>query len=114
MRRLALIAAALAAPMPAHADELTRYEVAFQVLNAADAVQTCDFLARGRAYELNPLLGKHPSCPKVIGFKIAAGGVHYLLVREIAKTDPKLAKIVEILTIGIQGGVVAANLRFAF
>ena len=99
---------------PARADELTRYEVAFQVLNAADAVQTCDFLARGRAYELNPILGRHPSCATVIGFKIAAGGVHYLLVREIAKTDPKLAKIVQIVTIAVQGGVVAANLRFAF
>ena len=94
--------------------DLKHYEIAFQTLNAIDAIQTCDFLARGVAYEINPILGRNPSCPKVIAFKIAGGGIHYLLVREIAKRDPEVAKWVEIFSIAVQGGVVAANLRFAF
>lgn len=110
---LALLPTPVSAREPAP-NELARYEIAFQALNAADAIQTCDFLARGKAHELNPILGKHPSCPEVIGFKIAAGALHYVLVREIAKTDPKLARVVQIVTIAIQGSVVAANLRFTF
>lgn len=112
MRRLAIALALV--PTPALADGFANREIAFQVLNAADAAQTCDFLARGKAYELNPILGKHPSCAKVVTFKVTGGAAHYLLVREIEKRDPKLAKIVQIITIGIQGGVVAANLRFTF
>lgn len=112
MRRLAIALALV--PTPALADGFTNREIAFQVLNAADAVQTCDFLARGKAYELNPILGRYPSCAKVVAFKVTSGAAHYFLVREIEKRDPKLAKIVQIITIGIQGGVVAANLRFTF
>ena len=97
---------------PAHAN--TEREIAFQVLNAADAIETCDFLHRGVAHELNPLVGKHPSCETVIAYKVAAGGVHYFLVWELEKRDPKLAKVVDILTIALQGGVVVANLRFVF
>ena len=112
MIRLALVLALV--PTPALADGFTNREIAFQVLNAADAVQTCDFLKRGVAQELNPLFGKHPSCGKVIAFKIVGGGIHYALVSKINETDPKLAKIIQIITIAVQGGVVAANLRFVF
>jgi hypothetical protein len=119
MMKLAALMLATAIPVTAHAsepdwNEIKRYEIAFQALNAADAAQTCDFLARGRAYEMNPILGRHPSCPKVIAFKIAGGAVHYVLMRAIFKNDPRAARWAEIVTIAIQGGVVAANLRFTF
>ena len=112
MIRLALLLALI--PTPALADGFTNREIAFQVLNAADAAQTCDFLRRGTAHELNPLYGKHPSCAKVVAFKAIGGGIHYALVSKINETDPELAKWVQIITIAVQGGVVAANLRFAF
>lgn len=111
--------AALLTATPARADEPTwqevrRIELVYQGLSAVDAVQTCDFLKRGVAHELNPILGKNPKCAEVVGFKIAGGLAHWLLVRTLFKEDPKIAKWVAIGSVTIQGGVVGANLRFAF
>ena len=105
---------ALAFATPAHAEDWQRWETGYQLLSAVDAVQTCDFLKRGVAYEANPILGRNPSCKTVVGFKIGAGVVHYLIVREVAKLDPNAAKWVAVVSVVYQGGVVAANLRFVF
>ena len=101
-------------PTPALAEPWQKWETTYQVTSAVDAVQTCDFVARGRAIEINPILGRHPSCGSVIGFKIGTGIIHYLLVREVAKHDPNAAKWVAIASVVFQGGVVLANLKFVF
>jgi hypothetical protein len=115
MRRLLPLAALIATP--AHADGFTNREIAYQVLNAADAVQTCHIVGRG-GHEANPLvstfIGRTPSCGKVIGFKVASGVLHYLIADHFRDRDPAVAKVFQIGTIVIQGGVVAANMRFVF
>jgi hypothetical protein len=76
----------------------------FQALNAIDAAQTCQFIGSGRGSELNPLLGKHPSCPKVIGFKLATGVIHYLIADHLNDRNPKAAKVFQIVSIVVQAG----------
>lgn len=105
----ALAALALVAT-PAHANGFKDREIAFQALNAIDAAQTCIGVAKGLR-EVNPLFGKHPSCEKVIGIKVAAGIIHYLIADSMNERDAKTFQIVSLV---VQGGVVAANLRFAF
>jgi len=120
MIKTSLLTLALSACVatPAHADAFTEREIAFQVLNMADAATTCHAVNSGQAIEGNPLiagiLGKRPKCGELIAFKAAAGALHWVIAAEINKTDPKLAKWLQIASIGIQGGVVAANLRFVF
>ncbi len=119
MRTLAFtLALSACAATPAHADAFTKREVAFQVLNAADAATTCHAVNSGQAVEGNPLisgvLGKRPSCGSLVAFKAATGALHWLIASEINKRDPNGAKWFQIVSIGVQGGVVAANLRFVF
>lgn len=105
--------ALLAATTPAYADAFQNREVAYQVLNVADAVQTCALTAKGYR-ELNPLIGSNPSCGKVIGVKVGFGVLHYVISRALEDRNPDAAKVFQIATIVVQGGVVAANLRFVF
>ena len=120
MVKAPLLALALSACVatPAHADAFRDREIAYQVLNAADAATTCHAVSSGQAIEGNPMvsavIGKHPSCGAVIGFKAATGALHWLIASEINKRDPNGAKWFQIVSIGVQGGVVAANLRFVF
>lgn len=104
-----LVPLSLLVATPANANGFKNREIAFQALNAVDAIQTCSFLARGTAQELNPILGSNPSCKKVVGFKIAAGVLHYVVARSF---DEETAKIFQITTIVIQGGVVTWNFQF--
>lgn len=99
---------------PAHADGFKNREIAFQALNAIDAVQTCHTVGSGRAVEANPLLGRNPSCGKVIGFKVASGVLHYVIADHLRDRDPGAAKVFQIVSLVLQGGVVAANMRFVF
>lgn len=112
MRALLLLLAALIAT-PAHADGFSNREIAYQVLNAADAAQTCHLVARGHI-EGNPFLGRKPSCGKVIGLKIAGGLIHYAIADHLRDRDPKAAKVFQIVSLVIQGGIVGANMRFVF
>lgn len=113
---LGVLAASFA--IPARADSFSDREKAYQVLNAADAATTCQAISSGKAVEANPftraVLGKTPSCSAVIGFKIGTGALHWLIASEINKRNPKAAKIFQLVSIGVQGGVVAANMRFVF
>jgi len=115
-RVLLIMLAALSTP--AHADGFKNREIAFQVLNAADAAQTCYIVSSGRGVEANPIaravLGKRPSCASIFGFKAASGAVHYVIADFIRDRDPEAAKVFQVLTIVIQGGVVAANMRLVF
>lgn len=116
MRFLALALAACATP--AYADAFRDREIVYQVLGAADAATTCHAVNSGQAIEGNPLvsavIGKRPSCGGVIAFKAATGVLHWLIAREINKRDPNGAKVFQVVSIGVQGGVVVANLRFVF
>lgn len=112
MTRFVLFALALIAT-PAHADSFTNREIAYQVLNAVDAAETIDCLHRDVCHEANPLLGRNPSPAKLIAVKAGTGAVHYVVARFLRDRDPEAATLFQFLTIAIQGGVVAANLRFA-
>lgn len=116
MRRL-LAALALIAT-PAYADGFTEREVAFQVLNAMDGAQTCHAVSSGRGVEGNPMarliIGRTPSCGKVIGLKVASGLIHYLVADHLRDRDPHAAKVFQVMSLVVQGGVVAANMRFVF
>jgi hypothetical protein len=99
---------------PVMANGFTNREIAFEVLNAADATQTCAYVSNGNAVEINPLLGKHPSCGTVIGIKAGLGILHWLLARHINQRNEHAAKQFQIVSLIFQGGVVGANLRFTF
>ena len=60
------------------------------------------------------IYGVNPSKGKVIGIKLATGVIHWLVFDHIADRNPKAAKIFSKVSVIVQGGVVAANLRFAF
>ena len=91
-----------------------RREIAYQVLNVVDAVQTISCLERGVCHEMNPLLGRNPSSGRVLAFKAASGGVHYLVTRLLEAEAPGAVNGWQITTIAIQGGVVAWNMQFIF
>lgn len=116
MKRLLPLAALIATP--AYADGFENREIAFQVLNAADAAQTCHIVSTGRGVEANPIaravIGRKPSCATIFGFKAASGVAHYAIADFLRDRDPQAAKVFQIMTIVIQGGVVAANMRFVF
>lgn len=108
-----LVLAALAAATPARADDFRDRQRVFHALNALDAAQTCHILGNG-GRELNPILGSHPSCTKVVAFKLASSVAHEFIARKLNDRDPDAARLFQIISIGIQGGVVAANFRFVF
>lgn len=109
---MASSSAALAADDDWH--RIAKLEVAFQVLNAADFATTKYCMDRATCHEANPLLGSHPSTNKLFAVKAASGIVHFVVARWLTDRDPHAARIFEIASIAIQGGVVGANLRFAF
>lgn len=92
-----------------------RWLIAYNVLSAVDAAQTCDFLHRGVAVEANPLFGKHPKCRKVIAIKAAGSLLYWLGIhRPLNRSNPKAARIIAQLATGSQGLVVGWNIQFAF
>ena len=110
----ASILATLVTATPARADGFAEREIAFQALNLLDAVQTISCLDRHVCREGNPLFGSHPSPGRVVGMKVGFGVLHFVAARLLNDRNPRMARIFQIATIGIQGGVVAANLRFGF
>jgi len=90
--------------------DIKRLQIAFQVLNAADAVTTVVCLKRDDCQENNPLYGKHPKPIVVIGAKTLVGAIHYFAMRSLATDYPDLARALGWVTVSIQGGVVGMNL----
>lgn len=89
--------------------DLVVMEIAYQAANAIDAYQSIHCVQSGRCIERNPIFGRNPSPAKIIGFKVAAGTVHYFAVRELAKHNKTLARILSIVTLAGQGYVVGYN-----
>lgn len=101
-------------PAPKPDTRWKRWEIAYQVASVADGVVTQICLDRGTCHETNPVLGRNPSPGKLWGIKVAGGVAHYLLVREVAKTDPEFARLLAIGSFTVQAGVVGWNLQFVF
>jgi len=107
-------AAALAFSTSAYAEPLPKLEYAWQALNVIDAVETAHCLDKGTCEEMNPIIGKHPSTGKLIAYKAGMGVMHYAVTRLLQDHAPKWVRIWEIASVTVQGGVVAANMRFVF
>ncbi|MBS7671548.1 hypothetical protein [Croceicoccus gelatinilyticus] len=89
-------------------------EYAFQFFNAMDYATTQRCLDRGDCVEGNPLIGRDPSTEKMIAIKAGAAAVHYGVIRYMADRDPEMAWIAQLVSTGIQAGVVGWNMQFQF
>ena len=113
--KFAAIAACLMLSTPSHAlDAWRKRQVAYHTLNAIDTIQTCHVLQSGKAYELNPIFGRNPDCGTLVAAKIGASILHQIIASELRKRDEHAAKLFQIMTIGVQGGVVAWNFTVVF
>lgn len=88
------------------------WETAYIALSVVDAVQTCDALRRGVAVEMNPLIGRAPSCGKIVAWKSALTGIQYLLFSHTRTRHPRAARLAAQLSVGLQGTVVGLNMRY--
>jgi len=95
-------------------DRAVKWEIAYQALNLIDAAETLDCLHRHVCQEANPLFGKHPSTGRLIGTKVALGLVQYFVWKRTFDRVPSRALKIAQISAVVQGGVVAANLRFVF
>lgn len=89
-------------------------ETAYHIFNAADVALTLACLERAGCSEANPLFGSDPDPIVVVGTKVAGSVVYHLLLEEIAGRDARLAEIMAVATVAIQGGVVGINLTRTF
>lgn len=101
-------------PKPAKDERWKGWRKAVLVAHAADFASTEICLRRGTCIEGNPLIGRNPSTVKLAGFKLATAALNYALITEMAKSDPKAARIFGMMSVGVFGGVAVANFRFAF
>jgi hypothetical protein len=117
--RLAAVAAALALalPAPARGEGWTRTDTAFELglvaLSITDFGQTSWFLShRPRAYETNPLLGRHPSRSRVAAFGAVALGSHAVVARLLPQPYRRLWQLAGI---GVEVDAVTSNaMTFGF
>jgi hypothetical protein len=79
-----------------------------QGLAATDIAMTCTILADG-GREINPLLGRNPSCGKLIAVRSGIIAVQYFLVRHAIRQNPERAGKFMNVVIGIQGIPVVWN-----
>jgi hypothetical protein len=91
-----------------------KWETTFLALSAVDAAQTIHCLKRDLCEEANPIFGKHPSPGTIVASKLAGGLLHYALIKELNKRDPRMALRTAQISAALQGGVVAMNARIAF
>lgn len=85
--RLTVLALLLALAAPAaRADALdVGLLVAAESSLAVDMLQTLDIKRHPGHFETNPILGRHPSDPAVIGYFAACGAATYLAWRELPR-----------------------------
>lgn len=94
---------------------IERLEIAYQLLGVLDAAQTISCVNKPNCRELNPLLGSRPSVARIVGFKLAAGLLHYVAMRrEIRRDRLDSALTFEIVSISVQGVICGLNFRHAF
>ncbi len=90
-------------------------EVAWQVLNAVDTVQTelC-IHHRPHCHETNSLIGRDASTAKIVAFKAGMGIAHWLVAREASKHSPIAGFVFEAVTVTAMGRTVISNWRLVF
>ncbi|KPF92120.1 hypothetical protein IP81_08820 [Novosphingobium sp. AAP83] len=94
---------------------IERLEIAYQLLGVLDAAQTISCVDKPNCRELNPLLGSRPSVARIVGFKLAAGLLHYAAMRREVRQDRLVSALrFEILSISVQGIICGLNFRHAF
>lgn len=105
-------------PSPDQRKAFRNREIAYHVLGAMDAATTCHAISSGQAVEGNPaaaaLIGRRPSCGKVIAFKLAGSVVHHFIATKFFDQSVEKARQFQIVSLVIQGAVVGANMRFVF
>ncbi|MGE3690123.1 MAG: hypothetical protein AB7F98_01940 [Novosphingobium sp.] len=94
--------------------KIVPFEVAWQLLNVLDIVQTISCSKRPSCEEGNPLFGDRPSVGTVLAVKGGMAIAHYLLMRSAARRNWKTARTAEIGTILVQGVIDGLNFRYAF
>jgi hypothetical protein len=115
-----LLAALLATPATARTLEqrihdLPTSEWVYQGIGVADFASTEICLRRDTCRESNPLFGHHPKTAVLFVGNVVVGGIaHAAVTSALQDHAPGLVKPWEIITIGLHGGLVVANLRFAF
>ena len=113
--QLAALTACLMLSTPSHAlDAWQKRQVAFHTLNAIDVIQTCHVLQSGKGFEANPIFGRNPSCSTLVAAKIGGSILHQIIAAELRKRDEEAAKLFQLVTIGVQGGVVVWNFTVVF
>ena len=90
-----------------------RLEAAYQVLNITDLAETVYCLDRHRCQEANPIFGHHASNGTIIAGKAIGGMIHFATY-SLIKDNPKTTRLFEIISIAVQGGVVAWNATICF
>ena len=68
----------------------------------------------GKGVELNPIFGRNPDCGTLVAAKIGGSIIQQIIASELRKRDEEAAKLFQIISIGIQGGVVAWNFTVVF
>lgn len=111
MRKLVIILMALALLGGCSQHKWTKKDIAmeatWQAVHAIDYAQTRYIAAHpDEYYEMNPLLGEHPSEQEVIAW-FAAGAVVHALVTDYL--PPKYRPAWQVITFGISAGCVGNN-----
>jgi hypothetical protein len=108
-----LVSLALGSPRVARASEWTATDTAFEAgvvaLVATDVAQTRWFLShRPKAFETNPLLGRHPSDAKLLAFSAVGVASHALV--SLALPQP-YRRLWQLAGAGLEIDAVASNAR---
>lgn len=118
MLKTMLMASALCVSTPAlaetTADAAKKWEYVYLGLSAVDLAQTVDCLNRHACVEDNPLFGRHPKAGRLIAAKVLGGAIHYTAFRIALKENPRFALRMAQVSVGVQGGIVLMNAKFAF
>lgn len=102
---------AIAATCPREAE---KWEERYQIASFLDGVQTSILLHEGKR-ELNPFYGSsRPSTERVMGTKLVMGAIHWIAFQEVCKRDPRLASTLSKISLGMQGSILAFNMRLVF
>lgn len=124
MLKTIFIVFALILSSVAHAGDywktMPKLEYAFFAAETADMLTTLDIKNHPDLYEQNPIMGRHPSDAKVIGWCVSAALMHSAITHEMVVhgVRPSFINAWEYVSIGVETGFAVHNLsvglRFTF
>jgi hypothetical protein len=91
-----------------------KWELSYLTLSAIDLAQTVNCLEKNKCVEANPIFGKHPKTSTLVAAKVLGGALHFAGFKYVSRRDPKTALRMAQISVGMQGAVVALNLRVGF